>query len=76
MKLLPADESLNGINFMENMMDQMYKINNKTDREELIFRCLNCKDDISNLLIMDKVEKQLEKKFSKNQNMTLKNELI
>lgn len=76
MKLLPADESLIGINFMENMMDQMYKINNKTDREELIFRCLNCKDDISNLLIMDKVEKQLEKKFSKNQNMTLKNELI
>lgn len=76
MKLLPADESLNGINFMENMMDQMYKINNKTDREELIFRCLNCKDDISNLLLMDKVEKQLEQKFNKNQNMTLKNELI
>lgn len=60
MKVLDKDESLNGVSFIENMIDQLYKVNNKTEREELLFRCLNCKDDISNLLLLDKVEKQLE----------------
>lgn len=75
-KILDANESLAGVSFDANMIEQLLKVSNKTDRQELMFRCLNCKDDISNLLLLDKMEKQLEARFNKSYNMTLKSELI
>lgn len=59
-KVLNTNESLAGVSFSENMVEELLKLSNKTDRQELLFRCLNCKEDISNLLMLDKIEKQLE----------------